>query len=336
MPMSARGWCSILCFLILSVGVSRSWISFLLNAGPSGRWMMSVIYDLPKLAMLSTTVRRDLQDPIRYFSQIKIVNFYRNISDDMGKAEYQHLFHYSNPVDLYQKLSSLNPQAIQGVEPFGISTIPFILTGWLYSRQANIPLIVVSLENRLLSQKYGKVAAGLMKPYLASYFQHADLIIYLNNGTYQNFLKCGAPQARMFRLMYGTWGVDTNEFSPAGQRMRIDGPGQVVLFIGRIVEEKGIYDLVDAFAMIHDQNPEIELVLIGEGRDEMRLKHRIQSLNIEGKVHLIGRVKNAQISRYLRGADLLVSPSITSRRWEEQVGMVNLQAMSCGVPVVSI
>lgn len=50
---------------------------------------------------------------------------------------------------------------------------------------------------------------------------------------------------------------------------------------------------------------------------------------------LVGAVKNRDLPPYFRAASVFVSPSITTRRWEEQVGMTNIQAMACGVPVVS-
>jgi len=297
--------------------------------------MVIIKRDLPNLAMISSTIRRDLQDPIRFFSKINVTNYYRDIGGDIFNSDLNNTYRYYHPLDLYQKLHFLEPDVIQGVEPFCISSIPFILSGWWFSKQTNIPLIVVSLENRPLRSKYGRVGAEILKTYLRPYFLSADLIIFLNNGTYNNFLTCDVPHSKMVRLMYGTWGIDTREFSPVGSKFRVNGSSRVILFIGRIVEEKGIFDLAQAFSIIESYNSDTGLVIIGTGKDLPRLRSRIQILGIKDKVHFVGLVNNDQISKYLRGADLVVSPSISSKMWEEQVGMVNLQAMACGVPIVS-
>jgi len=285
--------------------------------------------------MISSTIRRDLQDPVRFFTKINVTNFYRDISGDMFNSDLNNTYRYYHPLDLYKKLHFLEPDVIQGVEPFCISSIPFIFSGWWFSRQTNVPLIVVSLENRPLRTKYGRVGAEILKTYLRPYFLCADLIIFLNNGTYKNFLTCDVPNSKMVRLMYGTWGIDTREFSPSGSKIRVNGSSRVILFIGRIVEEKGIFDLAQAFSIIQSNNSDTGLVIIGAGKDMPRLRSLIQILGIKDKVHYVGLVKNNQISKYIRGADLVVSPSISSKKWEEQVGMVNLQAMACGVPIVS-
>jgi glycosyltransferase involved in cell wall biosynthesis len=289
----------------------------------------------PKLAMISTMIRRDLQDPVRHFNRILVMNYYQKKCDDIAGADLSNTDRYQHPLDLYRKLKICKPDVLQGVEPFSITSIPYILAGWLYSKQHQIPLIVVSLENRPLREKYGKVASKLLRNYLKPYFLHADLIIYLNQGTYQNLLFCDAPASKMIHLMYGTWGVDTREFSPSGPIRRGNAASKIILFIGRVVEEKGIFDLAAAFTMLQNITPKTRLVIVGEGRDLLKLKSMFRSLRTADKVNFVGQVRNNKISSYLRCADLVVTPSITSRRWEEQVGMVNLQAMACGVPIVS-
>jgi L-malate glycosyltransferase len=56
---------------------------------------------------------------------------------------------------------------------------------------------------------------------------------------------------------------------------------------------------------------------------------------VSDHVHLIGAVMNRDVPRYLRAATVLAAPSRTTQRWAEQVGMSAIQALACGVPVVS-
>jgi glycosyltransferase involved in cell wall biosynthesis len=65
------------------------------------------------------------------------------------------------------------------------------------------------------------------------------------------------------------------------------------------------------------------------------LKQDVQDRNLSASVHFLGTVMNKDVPRYLRSAAVLAAPSLTTRRWAEQVGMSAIQAMACGVPVVS-
>jgi glycosyltransferase involved in cell wall biosynthesis len=78
-----------------------------------------------------------------------------------------------------------------------------------------------------------------------------------------------------------------------------------------------------------------QLVFIGDGPDAENLRTSAREAGVAGHVHLIGAVMNRDVPRYLRAAAVLAAPSRTTRRWAEQVGMSAIQAMACGVPVVS-
>ena len=180
-----------------------------------------------------------------------------------------------------------------------------------------------------------------MKALLKPYFQTYSLIIYLNKGTKKNFEYCEAPTEKMRRTMYGTWGGDIKEFSPNGSQpperllYREEGAARTILFVGRLVRAKGVFDLIDGFAIVASQISDVKLLLVGNGSEKSELKRRVQQLGLEDRVRFVGTVLNRDLPRYFRGASLFVCPSITVRDWEEQIGMANIQAMACGVPVIS-
>jgi glycosyltransferase involved in cell wall biosynthesis len=134
--------------------------------------------------------------------------------------------------------------------------------------------------------------------------------------------------------MYGTWGVDTTEFSPDGPREKLPGTAPAIVFLGRLERAKGIFDLVAAMPKVLDRVA-AGLVLIGEGPDADSLKAAVHEAGLDGHVHFLGAVMNRDVPRFLRSAAVLAAPSRTTRKWAEQVGMSAIQAMACGVPVVS-
>ena len=123
-------------------------------------------------------------------------------------------------------------------------------------------------------------------------------------------------------------GADTELFSPEGPKIPTNGP--TVLFVGRFVPAKNITLLLEAFSEVLNEIPDAELVLVGEGPLEEKIASKIESLGISRSVRMLGYVENEELPRYYRGADLF---ALTSRH--ESFGMVLLEAMSCGTPVVS-
>jgi len=102
-------------------------------------------------------------------------------------------------------------------------------------------------------------------------------------------------------------------------------------FVGRLVPEKGVLDLWEAFLPLADQ---AVLVLIGEGP----LREIIQKRAIEARgthrVEIHGFVPYEQMPLWLKKLDVLVLPSRTTTVWKEQFGHVLAEAMLAGVPVI--
>jgi glycosyltransferase involved in cell wall biosynthesis len=132
-------------------------------------------------------------------------------------------------------------------------------------------------------------------------------------------------------------GVDTDAFRPdpvARTRMRrvlgwtSDEP--VVGFAGRLVEEKGVDTVLQAF---HGSKQRWNVLFVGGGA----LAPRIESLRLQhpSRVRLVRHVGHSDMPDYLRAMDVLCAPSRTTARWKEQFGRMLIEAMACGVPVVA-
>lgn len=105
-------------------------------------------------------------------------------------------------------------------------------------------------------------------------------------------------------------------------------PGRYVVSMGRFHYEKGFDLLLAAFARVRERRPQWQLILIGDGPLRQALTQQVSELELTAAVHFVGRQKDP--FRYLRQADIFVLPS----RWEG-FGNVLVEAMACGLPVVS-
>lgn len=129
-------------------------------------------------------------------------------------------------------------------------------------------------------------------------------------------------------------GLDADRFRPGA---RPSNPAPVVLFVGRITEVKGLDFLIRAVARAL-QKRDLRLVVAGTGRgdlsDEAHESHcreLARSLSLEGRVDFLGAVPRERLPDLYRSADLFCLPSL----WETY-GLVYLEAMACGLPVVGI
>jgi glycosyltransferase involved in cell wall biosynthesis len=105
-----------------------------------------------------------------------------------------------------------------------------------------------------------------------------------------------------------------------------------ILFVGRLVKDKNAALLVRAISLLTEQHPDIECIVIGSGLEEKNLLKLISKHKLESNVHLIGNLPHTnEIYAYMKAAKVLVLPSK-----REGFGMVVLEALACGTPVVTI
>lgn len=112
---------------------------------------------------------------------------------------------------------------------------------------------------------------------------------------------------------------------------RLGLDGFLVGYIGRLVPEKGLLDLLQALALCP---PEVRLVFVGSGPLEAELLARAERLKVESRVHLLGSRPAEELPRLINNFDVLALPSRTTSRWKEQFGRVIIEAHACGIPVI--
>jgi glycosyltransferase involved in cell wall biosynthesis len=273
--------------------------------------------------------------PLRFFSKFEILHLYRTSSyGDLGPGDWDaSLRQFRSPLDLYRALVAAKPRVIQGVEPFSYYTQPFLWAAFRAAQRTNAALLVNTFENRPLAVKFGHVRAAFLKQLLNPYLRRAFLIIAQNQGARANLLDSGAIAGKIVTPYWGVWGIDTNEFVPPPAHPA--NATWTILFAGRLDPEKGVFVLLDAFTRVRSQLPAASLVLAGDGPARMRLEAEIQALGLADHVTCQGMLKQHALPALLQSAAIVCVPSLTTRKWAEQVGSSLLQAMACGVPVVS-
>jgi glycosyltransferase involved in cell wall biosynthesis len=105
----------------------------------------------------------------------------------------------------------------------------------------------------------------------------------------------------------------------------------VIGYVGRLVQEKGIADLLRAAALL-DGRWQVRLLGAGPAREALLALAR--SLGISDRVRVDDQIPSSQVPSYLARLHALVLPSRSVPNWKEQFGRVLIEAMASGVPVV--
>jgi glycosyltransferase involved in cell wall biosynthesis len=123
-------------------------------------------------------------------------------------------------------------------------------------------------------------------------------------------------------------GVDSGKFKPGTD---VPSSSQTVLYVGRLIKQKGIDLLIDAFIKLKKQFPDAKLRIIGYGAEKENIQNIIKANNIEQSVSFTDMLPHDSLPEIYRQARVLVLPSVIP----EGLGLTPAEAGFCGVPCIT-
>jgi glycosyltransferase involved in cell wall biosynthesis len=105
---------------------------------------------------------------------------------------------------------------------------------------------------------------------------------------------------------------------------------EYVGYVGRLSEEKGILNFVDAIPLMLKIRGDLNFIIVGDGQLRTRIEESLISLKLSDKVKLIGWIQRDQLVHFYNELKLLVVPS-----YFESIPIVAMEAMACGTPVLA-
>ncbi|MEY4630267.1 MAG: hypothetical protein RIQ81_387 [Pseudomonadota bacterium] len=133
-------------------------------------------------------------------------------------------------------------------------------------------------------------------------------------------------------------GVELAQFAPADRSaaarraakvsLGLDPDSFWVLFAGRLVEEKGVQDLLHALSLV--TSPAIKALIIGDGDHAAALKKLAAESCKPGQVRFLDSIKSREVARFLQACDSMCLPSLTRSNWKEQFGRILVESMAAG------
>lgn len=168
----------------------------------------------------------------------------------------------------------------------------------------------------------GKLYEGMRK-WNQSVFDRADLVIVPSFYFIEKLTQLGVNPDKL--EVYPSGGINPEVFFPAEEKA---SPEYRLGYLGRIDSGKGVDTLIRAFSKLPLANIALEICGPGSQREEM--ERLAQTLGVNQRVRFLGNIPQEKIREIFLRWDALVFPS----ELEESLGLVGLEAMSCGLPVI--
>ena len=214
-----------------------------------------------------------------------------------------------------REISRLEPDLVHLHLPNPLAAASWLALGALRSLQR--PPLAVWYHADITRQKVGRL---LVRPIVRACLDRAAGISVSSATLAERSPVLASVREKVGVIPFGIESVPWMTIEPS-----LDGP---FLFVGRLVPYKGLEVLVEAVSRL----PDAEVVIVGEGPLLASLTKLVTKLGIEGRIHFKGPMVGAQVAEHMARARALVLPSVDA---SETFGLVQLEAMAAGVPVIA-
>jgi len=243
-------------------------------------------------------------------------------------------------ISLVLPFQPLMEPTVRGIKPDLIHSQHPVWMGDLaaaFARDMNVPL-VFTFHTRYdeYAQSYVPIVAGLASKVAGEvvlrYMRHCAHII--------------APTPSIHDLILSEYPLDVpvsvvpspvdlnqyDELNPGRVRIMLGlEEEELLLYVGRLSKEKGLDLILRAFVRIIAERPSVRLLLLGEGPYKRALESKARRLGLSERIIFGGVIPHEEVPNYVSAADLFVFSSLTDTQ-----GLVLLEAMTAGIPVVAV
>ncbi len=193
------------------------------------------------------------------------------------------------------------------------------------AKKYNIKSLFVSLQN--IYKKYPFPFSWIERYNL----KNTDYVVAVSEEIKDVLVRKGFDNGQISIIPYGIDPLMYCKMESTELRSELRLEAFTIGYIGRFVQEKGIFDLLKAVSQIKSK---FNLLMVGSGKLRSKIKTEGKRLGIFEKIRIVDSVSSSQVSNYLNCMDCLALPSRTTKKWKEQFGRVLIESMSCEVPVV--
>ena len=211
-----------------------------------------------------------------------------------------------------------------------------ILAHWIYpegyagvklAKAIDRPAVVFSRGSDLL-----RISGPVAHRHTRAALRNADYVLTVSENLRQRALQLGATPERSRTILNG---CDRGIFhygdrAAARRLLKLPDDAEIILYVGRMVSDKGVQDLLAAFAVLAGERSNLHLAFIGPGPFEHRVRRFAAAHRLEARIHTYGSQNPPFVASAMQAADLFCLPT-----YSEGCPNVVIEAISCGSPVVA-
>ncbi len=259
--------------------------------------------------LLSAHLKTLLRSPSRFFSALALARATKRAGLKGGLFQ---LIYFAEAVVLADQLAKRNITHLHnhfGDSSCTVAMLASEVSGVPYSFTLHGSGIFFEAHTWRLDQKLDRAAFTAC----ISHFTRSQASVFAAPETLErlHIVHCGIEPERL----------DPVEHSGTANRM---------MFVGRVIEAKGLTVLFEAMKSLTPSLPNLTLTVVGDGPDRSRLESRARSMGLGDRVEFVGAKSQSEVAKLLSSAEIFVLPSFA-----EGVPVVIMEALGSGVPVVA-
>ncbi len=259
---------------------------------------------------------------------------------DLPHLLYKHGFRVSvfPAIEVKKALDGFCPDVVhvQISDPIGLSVV------W-YARKNNIPVVTTEHNQPEVLTDPLKVPGLLKKPVnalLSSYFRNrqskSDFVTMPTEQAIHNLITSSGKDFPVPVAAVSN-GVDLSSFKPGKapngiyEKYKIPKNKKIVLYVGRVDPEKKVGLVIEAFKKAQAKPNDIQLLIVGDGVDRVRLEKMAMGIDLEDKIKFLGRVLPPDLYELYKVGDVFATASEI-----ETQGIVLIEAAATGLPLIAV
>jgi len=243
-------------------------------------------------------------------------------------------FHCLSCYSMYLGIRKITKKIIEDFKPNILhvhTATPMGPVGLFLKKKFNIPLIC-SLRGSDINTypHYNWLTLRQTKGVISK----TDQLITVSKALKKEVEKIAIPKHKI-QVIYN--GCDLEKFRPkqtlriiTRKKLNIPENSDVLIFVGGLKKEKGVNELIESFISLSNKNPNLYLIIIGDGSQKSFLIQKISQAKLENKCHLISQQPHHKIPDLLNASDILILPT-----YNEGLPNVVIEAMACSLPVIT-
>lgn len=201
--------------------------------------------------------------------------------------------------------------------------IPDGYCAMLLNRNYNVPHVVTIHGQDFLYTLYKNKSC---RTKLYTVLENVDKIITVSNRL-KNVMK---SEKFIDKIVAINNGIDPDDFSVIRSGVKTSG-GKTVISVSNLIDTKGIDLNIKAIFELVKRYPDIKYNIIGEGPEKPALLKMVKNFGLENNVFFLGKPPHEETMKYVSSSDIFCLPS-----WQEGFGIVYIEAMALGKPVIAV